>query len=139
MKRLVLEDQALLRKALVGNALFSIFSGMIILALNHWLVRFLGLPDQVNLIVLAIGLFGYAVMLLLNARRPNIKIGDAWIAVVMDSVWVFGSYVLLFIVPFSTAGKWLIVLLAETVLTFAILQVLGIRRIKKNEQQVHPV
>jgi hypothetical protein len=138
MKQATLENQALLRKALVGNALFSIFSALTILAFNHWLVRFLGLPEQVSLIVLALGLIGYAVMLLLNARRPSIKVSDAWIAVVMDAVWVLGSYALLFIVPFSAGGKWLIVLLAEIVLAFAVLQIFGIRRIRKGDRQTQP-
>src|SRR5258708_24014469 len=77
MKQAKLESQALLRRALVGNALFSILCALTILAFNHWLVRFLGLPEQVSLIVLAIGLIGYAVMLLYNARRPRIRISDA--------------------------------------------------------------
>jgi hypothetical protein len=138
MKQAKLESQALLRKALVGNALFSISSALTILAFNHWLVRFLGLPEQVSLIVLAIGLVGYAVMLVLNARRPVIKVSDAWVAVLMDAVWVIGSCALLFIVPFSAGGKWLIVLLAEIVLTFAVLQIFGIRRINKGEQHEQP-
>jgi hypothetical protein len=138
MKQAKPESQTLLRKALVGNALFSIFSALTILAFNHWLVRFLGLPEQVSLIVLAIGLIGYAVMLLLNARRPSIKVSDAWVAVVMDAVWVLGSYALLFTVPFSAGGKWLVVLLAEVVLTFAVLQIFGIRRIRKGEQHAQP-
>src|SRR5216684_3385233 len=133
MKQAKPESQTLLRKALVGNALLSVFSALTILAFNHWLVRFLGLPEQVSLIVLGIGLIGYALMLLFNARRPSIKVSDAWFAVVLDAVWVLGSYALLFVVPFSTGGKWLVVLLAEIVLTFAVLQILGIRRIRKGE------
>jgi len=51
----------------------------------------------------------------------------------MDAVWVAGSYVLIFIVPFSVAGKWTIALIAELVLAFAILQCVGIRRVRKSE------
>jgi hypothetical protein len=69
----------------------------------------------------------------LNARRPKIRVVDAWIAVIMDAVWVAGSYVLIFIVPFSVAGKWTIALIAELVLAFAILQCVGIRRVRKSE------
>jgi hypothetical protein len=69
----------------------------------------------------------------LNARRPKIRIVDVWIAVIMDTVWVTGSYVLIFIVPFSVAGKWTIALIAELVLAFAILQWVGIRRVRKSE------
>jgi hypothetical protein len=122
--------QALLKKALMGNALFSILSGLAIVIANRWLVRFLGLPENVSLVILGIGLIAYAATLLFNARRPAIKITDAWVAVVMDLVWVVGSYVLILVVPFSVGGKWMIASVAELVLAFAILQWLGIRRIK---------
>jgi hypothetical protein len=124
------ERQRLLKKALTGNALFSILSGVAILFTNRWLVRFLGLPETVSLVILGVGLIGYAATLLLNARRPTIKMTDAWVAVIMDLVWVVGSYVLITVVPFSVGGKWVIASVAELVLAFAILQWLGIRRIR---------
>jgi hypothetical protein len=101
---------------------------------NRWLVKFLGLPDEVSLAILGVSLIVYAGILLLNARRPKIKITDAWVAVIMDAIWVVGSYVLIFAVPFSVGGKWVVALVAELVLAFAILQWLGIRRIRKSEQ-----
>lgn len=52
----------------------------------------------------------------------------------MDAVWVEGSYGLILVVPFSVGGKWLVALLAELVLAFAILQWLGIRKIRKRNQ-----
>ncbi len=125
------ERQGLLKKALTGNAVFSVLSGAAILAGNRGLVRFLGLPERVSLGVLGISLIVYAVLLWLNARRTNIKITDAWVAVVMDCVWVVGSYALIFVVPFTVAGKWVVALVAELVLIFAILQWLGIRRIQR--------
>jgi hypothetical protein len=57
-----------------------------------------------------------------------------WMAVLMDLAWVLGSYVLIFVVPFSTEGKWVVGVVAELVLVFAVLQFVGIRRIQKNEQ-----
>ena len=65
--------------------------------------------------------------------RARIKITDAWIAVIMDTIWVVASFVLIFVVPFSVGGKWVVALVAELVLAFAILQWLGIRRVRKNE------
>jgi hypothetical protein len=86
------------------------------------------------LAVLGVSLIVFAAILWLNARRPTIKITDAWIAVVMDAVWVMGSYVLIFVVPFSGGGKWVVALVAELVLAFAIVQWLGIRKIRKSGQ-----
>ena len=93
----------------------------------------MGLPSSVNLLVLGAGLIVFAVTLVINARKQKVKKSDAWIAVCMDLTWVLGSYVLIFIVPFSTAGKWLVGVVAELVLLFALLQFLGIRRIQKSE------
>lgn len=134
MSQTIEERQGLLKKALTGNAVFSILSGVAILSANRWLVKFLGLPDSVSLAIVGIALIGYAGILSFNARRPRIRVTDAWIAVIMDALWVAGSYVLLFVVPFSVAGKWTVVLVAELVLAFAILQWLGIRKLRKSEQ-----
>lgn len=134
MSQSVEARQRLLKRALTGNALFSVISGVAILSTNRWLVTFLGLSDKVSLSILGVSLIVYALVLFFNARRPQIKITDAWIAVVMDAVWVVGSYLLIFLVPFSLGGKWVVALVAELVLAFAILQWLGIRRIRKSEQ-----
>ena len=128
--------QKLLRNSLIGNALFSMLSAMVILASTGWLAQFLGLRDHIVLTVLAISLAGYAVILLINARRPKIKISDAWMAVILDAVWVIGSYALIFVVPFTFGGKWLIVAVAEIVFAFAVLQTFGIRRAKRTEQTI---
>lgn|SRR5215472_17583870 len=129
------ECQCLLKNALVGNAAFSFVSGVLIVFGNHWVVKVLGLPEKASLAILGISLIFYAGMLLLNAFRPTIKIADAWTAVVLDAIWVVGSYALIFVVPFSVIGKWVVALVAELVLIFAVLQWLGIRRIRKSEQQ----
>jgi len=128
------ERQGLLKRALTSNAVFSVLSGVVILSANRWLVKFLGLPDKVSLAILGISLIVFATLLWLNARRPRIKITDAWLAVIMDVIWVVGSYVLIFIVPFSVGGKWVVALVAELVLAFAILQWMGIRRLRKSER-----
>ena len=128
------ERQDLLKKALTGNAVFSVLSGVAILFANRWLVEFLGLPANVSLAILGVSLIVYAAILWLSARRPKISTTHAWVAIIMDAVWVVGSYVLIFVVPFSVGGKWIVALVAELVLAFAIVQWLGIRKIRKNQQ-----
>jgi len=135
MEQTIDRRQSLLKKALAGNAAFSVLSGVTILLADRWLVDFLGIPETVSLAVLGISLIVYAGLLWLCARRPKIRITDAWIAVIMDAVWVAGSYVLIFVVPFSASGRWTIALVAELVLAFAILQWLGIRRVRSGEHQ----
>ena len=123
----------LLRKALIGNALFSTLSGLTILFAQGWVLRILGLSSSVNLLILGVGLIVFAVTLVINARKQQVKKSDAWIAVLMDLAWVVGSCVLIFVVPFSTGGRWVVALVAELVLLFAVLQFVGIRRIQKSE------
>jgi hypothetical protein len=134
MNQSIPDSQKLLRNSLIGNALFSILSALIILGSTGWLAEFLGLRDHIVLTILAISLTAYAMILLINARRPKIKISDAWMAVILDAVWVIGSYALIFVVPFTFGGKWLIAAVAEIVFVFAILQSFGIRRVMKSEQ-----
>ena len=128
------DKQKLLRGALQGNALFSVVSGALILAMNRTLVEFLGLPSSTSLTPLGIGLLAYGGWLLWNARREKIKIVDAWIAVILDIVWVVGSYALLFAVRFSIGGKWAVAMVAELVFLFAVMQWLGLRRVGRRGQ-----
>jgi hypothetical protein len=128
------DKQKLLRRALQGNALFSVISGALILAINRTLVEFLGLPSSASLTPLGIGLLVYAGWLLWNARREKIRIVDAWMAVALDMVWVVGSYALLFAVRFSSSGRWVVALVAEAVLVFAVMQWLGLRRVGRSRQ-----
>ena len=130
------DKQKLLRRALQGNALFSVISGVVILATNRALVEFLGLPSNASLTAMGIGLLGYAGWLQWNARREKIKIVDAWIAVILDMVWVMGSYALLFEVRFSSSGKWAVALVAEMVFLFGVAQWIGLRRIGRSRQPV---
>jgi len=118
----------------MGNALFSTLSGLIILFAQGWVLRILGLSSKVSLLILGLALIVFAATLVINARKQEVKLSDAWIVVWMDVAWVIASYVLIFIVPFSTEGKWFVGVVAELVLLFAVLQFVGIRRIQKGEQ-----
>ena len=128
------DKQKLLRSTLQGNASFSVVSGALILAMNRTLVGFLGLPSSASLTPLGIGLLGFGGWLLWNARREKIRIVDAWIAVILDLVWVVGSYALLFAVRFSIGGKWAVAVVAELVFLFAVMQWLGLRRVGRTGQ-----
>ena len=104
------ERQQLLRIALMGNALFSTISGLILVLAGQWLVRLLGLPQAVNLITMGTSLLVFAVTVLVFARKKPIKLLDAWIVGIV----------------------------AEVVLLFALMQWLGIRRIRKGNMVPEP-
>lgn len=132
------ERQQLLRRALLANATFSTISGSVLVFGQRWVVRLLGLPETTNLITLGISLLVFAAILVLFARKNPIKLLDGWIAVTLDAAWVIGSYPLLFVVPFSTSGKWVVGIVAEVVMVFALMQWLGIRRIRKGNVLPEP-
>jgi len=136
MSQIVGASESLLKRALAGNAAFSALCGAVVLLFDRELVEFLGLPGQGSLAILGACLVVYAATLWLNARRPKISMAEAWIAVGMDLTWVIGSYVLIFAIPFSLGGKWVVALVAEAVLVFAILQWMGIRRVQRSTPAV---
>ncbi len=57
----------------------------------------------------------------------------------MDAVWVMGSYVLIFVVPFSVGGKWVVALVAELVLAFAIVQWWAFGRFERAGRLLDPL
>jgi hypothetical protein len=127
-----------LRRALLANASFSAISGLVLVSAQRSVVRLLGLPETINLISLGISLLVFAAILVLFARKNPIKLLHAWIAVILDATWVIGSYPLLFVVPFSTSGKWVVGIVAEVVMVFALMQWLGIRRIRRGNVLPEP-
>jgi hypothetical protein len=132
------QRQQLLRRALQVNASFSTISGLVLVFAQRGVVRLLGLPETINLMALGIGLLVFAAIVVFFSRKKPIKLLDAWIAVILDAAWVLGSYPLLFVVPFSTSGKWVVGIVAEVVMVFALMQWLGIRRIRKGNVLPEP-
>jgi hypothetical protein len=128
------DRQGLLRYALVGNASFSTITGLFIIIAHDWIARLLGVSGSAGLVGLGVGLLIFAATLLINARRPELKLAEAWAVVLMDLAWVAGSCVILSVAPLSVEGKWAIAMVADLVLVFAVLQWIGIHRIQSHER-----
>jgi hypothetical protein len=126
------QNDRLLRTALRGNGVFSIISGAAFILLAQGIAEFLGVsPDAFILIALVgLGLLGYAAALLWYTGRADIPPSFAMGAVIADALWVIGSIALLIFDPFnfSTAGRWAVLIIADAVGVFAILQYVGLRR-----------
>ena len=122
-----------LRRALQSNALFSLLTGLAFIVAASPVARFLG-ANIPSTFVFAVGVsllpFGYGVYRV--AAQPEIVSRHAGIITIMDITWVIGSFLLLGLAwgSFSVAGRWLIGLQAEAVATFALLQIIGLRRLK---------
>src|SRR5215813_9012933 len=103
----------LLRRALGGNGLFSLSSGLIALLLAEPLARSLGIPSVPALRVIGLVLMCYSGFLLWLTSGPMGPIlvrRMAYLASALDGGWVIGSGVLLALpaMPWTTPGRWVI-------------------------------
>ena len=121
----------LLRLSLGANAFFSSLSGASMLVASKPLAALLGLGDPRLVLATGLNLLAFAALLGWLASRQQIKLGLAWAVVFADLLWVAGSAVLVPADVFSTAGNWIVAGLADVVLGFALIQTLGIRRIRE--------
>lgn len=122
----------LLRRALQWNAAFSTLSGIIMLTAFGPLGQFMGVALPALYIIIGAMLIVFAASLFLNARRTDINLTEAKISTVMDVAWVVGSIIVLFWpgVGLTLEGKWAIAIVADIVGLFALLQWIGIRRLR---------
>ena len=122
----------LLKNALFGNSAFSFISGLAAVLFSKAIANFLGLSVSWIILALGIGLILYGIEIFIAAKAEPVNKGVATFAVYADLAWVLGSAVLIFanLVDFTTAGKWVIAIVADIVLVFAILQFVGLRRLK---------
>ncbi len=124
-------DSNLLKRALTANAIFSALSGAILLLASERLAQLLG--TSVSLVPLGAMLLIYAAGLLWNARRENVSRMEAWIAVALDVAWVAGSAIVIFAGVLSATGNWIVAIVADVVLLFAVLQLIGLRKSRQLE------
>jgi cytochrome c oxidase assembly factor CtaG len=124
-------NSSLLKNALFIDSLFSLLSGIAFLLFSKAVASLLGVSASWIIPALGVGVIVYAIEIYLAARAEPVPMGIARFAVYGNLVWVLGSVLLIFAnpVPFSTAGKWTIAILADVVLVFAILQHVGLRRL----------
>lgn len=125
------DNTTLLRRALLGNAVFSGVSGLAMTLAAGPLALLMGLPSPLILVVVGLGVLGYAAIAFRISARPSISRGEAIFTVIADSSWVAASLVLLLSgwVAFTPTGKWLVAVAADIVAAFALLQFVGLRRL----------
>lgn len=123
----------LLRVSLLSNAVFSGLSGVCFIAAAGPLSSLIGLPFPAILTGIGVALLAFAAGLAWNARRPVVNRAEAWLAVLLDLAWVAGSGVVIAVDVLTTTGNWAVALVADVVLAFAILQFLGLRKLRRTE------
>ena len=123
-------NQTLIRRILSGNAIFSGVSGLLFILASNPIANFIGLDTSLPLLIIGIGLIGYAALIYTNASRTKISPSFVLIAIIGDSSWVLLSILLLVTgwVSFSMEGKWAVGIIAVVVDVFATLQFLEWRK-----------
>jgi hypothetical protein len=132
MATLTINNDNLLRNALRGNSIFSALTGLILVVDAQPLANFMGIEATLPFIVIGIGLLLHAANIFLNTRNRPVSKSFGWFAVIGDVVWVVATAVILITDAFALTGngKWLLLIIADIVLVFAIAQYLGIRRMR---------
>ena len=129
----MISDNHLLLRALMLNAAFSAFSALIMFIAGGWVAEQLGLPSTVQVYALA----GFLAVLALHlgniVRTRNIRIWEIAGIISGDIAWVIGSVVLvaLYFKSITATGLILIDIAAVAVLTFAILQIRGLKEFRR--------
>ena len=118
----------LLRSTLVINGTSTVLCGVALLAAPGALAELLGVSPPALLAVVGGGLVLYAAGLFWTARRHPIPDAAAWTAIVLDLGWVIGSVAVIEVGILTRIGTGLVALVAAGVLTFAVLQFVGVRK-----------
>ncbi len=123
-------NSSLIRRVLYGNAIFSGVSGLFFAIASNVVAKFIGIDAPLAILIIGIGLAGYALLIYTNASRPKISRSFVLTAVFGDSVWVLLSILLLVSgwVQFSGEGKWAVGIVAIIVDVFATLQFIEWRK-----------
>ncbi len=129
---LVQHHSSLLRNTLLANAAFSAISGLSFILFAGIVKNFLGWSSIWILPAIGIGLLGFAFIVYQNAKSSQLSSSRISSILVADIVWVILSVAILVtnIVPLTLEGKWAVGILADIVATFALLEYIGLKRIK---------
>jgi len=127
------DDSQLLRRVLLGNAIFSTATGLLCVFDATALTRTFAIPDALLLPGLGVQLLIFASAIIWVATRPKLPIALAWTIIGLDIAWVIGSAALL---PFisnvlSASGIVALILIAFGVASFATGQIVGVRRLQR--------
>lgn len=122
-----------LDKVLRADGIFALLSGASLVIAAGPIAKLIALSQPWILIVLGLVLLGYGAILLYTAGRSDMNHVVAWLAIVLNGIWVIASYLGLFLgwFPVNTAGNWAIALVAEAVAVFAVLEYIALRRSKE--------
>lgn len=113
-----------IKTALLGNALFSTTSGLLLLLFSRSINEWMGISANWILPLIGLGLLGFAVSLLLLAKKQIIERKAVIAVIIQDILWVLGSIIIVALGAFSLSelGYEMIIVVAIIVAGFAVWQ-----------------
>jgi hypothetical protein len=126
-----IDRETFLRRSLQLDGIASALCGALLLLAAGPVSALAGLPGPGIARAVGAGLLVYAAALLWNAARATVSRGEALLAVVLNAGWVAGSAVLIVDGPLTLAGNLAVAAVAAVVLLFAVLEVVGLRRLRE--------
>lgn len=122
-----IRPDSFLRRVLVADAAVSAAAGALMAAAAGPLEGLLGLPATL-LVVAGLALFPYAAYLLWLARQPKLPRAAVWVTIVLNVVWAADCTLVGTAYDPSTLGIAFLAAQGLTVLLFAELAFIGLRR-----------
>lgn len=113
-----------LKNTLKANALFSLISGLILILFSEEIAILMNLTSNLPLTIIGLGLILFVLFILFVSYKKVLNYKLVKGIILQDLLWVFGSIVLLLLMPFgiSLLGNILISVIAFIVSCFAFLQ-----------------
>lgn len=130
------DPQRLLRNSLRANGAFSTLSGLAFTLGSGAIAGAIGLTDPRVLLAVGAGLLGFAGFLFFLSSRPEIPTATAMQIVWADLAWVIGTVPLVALGLLNGTGTIAALAIADVVLVFAVLQYLGVRRVRRGRTPV---
>jgi hypothetical protein len=120
------------RRVLLSNAAFGVLSGLVCLFWTQPLAMALGLAQPWIMSGLGVGLILFASELVWIALRAPENRRALTTIFALDVAWVIASVILLFSswAPPTLVGTWMVIIVADIVAVFAVLEFIGLRRLR---------
>jgi hypothetical protein len=127
------EPARLLRRVLQVNAFFSGISGAGMLLAAGPIARLLGVEVSWPIVLLGADLLLFAAWVGYESAQTVLRVRRARVVLALDIAWVVASAMIIALDPFdlSTAGKWAVAAVADVVAVFALVEYLGLRRLRR--------
>jgi len=125
----IIRVSRLLRFALFLDASISLFCGVLLTLSSSYLANLFALPNQL-LFYAGLSFFPFSALLIYAATRKSISKTIVWLIIAANLIWTVDSFLMLisgFVSP-TTFGYIFVVIQALSVLTFADLQFIGMRK-----------